>query len=289
MKLMKMHWVGIISGLLIAIASLLVYFLGNRDLNLLLFLLGISVVVVALPFVMGVVLQSREEEQKAEMFLEFARNLAEGVSTGTPVSKSIINMKNRNYGALSPHVSKLANQIALGIPVGKSLDNFARDVDSPVVSRAIALIREAERAGGEIGYILESVAKSIAEVEKLKKERRAAIYNLVVQGYIVFFIFIGIMLVMEFKILPITADIGLIGAGGPEILGAGSSAAATSASLNAEQLSRPFFYLLLIQGLFAGLTIGKLAEGSIKEGIKHSFILMVASYLISTGARLFLG
>jgi len=54
---------------------------------------------------------------------------------------------------------------------------------------------------------------------------------------------------------------------------------------------RPFFrwrYLLLAQGLFAGLTIGKLTEGSIKKGIKHSFVLMISSFLVSTGARLFL-
>src|SRR3989338_5718187 len=115
------------------------------------------------------------------MFLEFSRNLAESVNTGTPISKSIVNMRKKNYGALSPYITKLANQIELGIPVHQALQSFAYDVGSPVISRAIALIMEAERAGGEIDYILESVAGSISEVEKLKKERKAAIYGLVVQ------------------------------------------------------------------------------------------------------------
>ena len=56
-----------------------------------------------------------------------------------------------------------------------------------------------------------------------------------------------------------------------------------------EKLAQPFFYLLLVQGFFAGLVIGKLSEGNIKAGLKHSFILVVLAILISTGARAFVG
>jgi hypothetical protein len=50
--------------------------------------------------------------------------------------------------------------------------------------------------------------------------------------------------------------------------------------------SRPFLYLLVTQGFFAGLVIGKISEGSAKAGLKHSFIMATAAFLISTGARL---
>ncbi len=101
------------------------------------------------------------------MFLEFSRNLTESVNIGTPVSKSIINMSRKKYGALTPYIEKLGNQISLGIPVHRAFENFARDVNNPVISRAVSLISEAERAGGEIDYILESVAQSISEIENL--------------------------------------------------------------------------------------------------------------------------
>ena len=288
MKLERMHWIGIISGAILLVVNL-IFLLGKKDRNLFFFLLGISFLVVIIPFLIGLVTAGKKEEETSEMFLEFSRNLAESVTTGTPISKSIINMQNREYGALSPYVKKLANQISLGIPVHKALENFARDVGNPVISRAIALISEAERAGGEIDYILSSVAKSISEVEKLKKERKAAIYNLVVQGYIIFFIFIGIMLVMEFKILPITSEMGIIGDVGVGLPTVGAGAGEAAAGLSAKELAKPFLYLLLTQGFFAGLTIGKLAEGAVKKGIKHSFILMVTAFIVSTGARLFLG
>jgi len=282
-----MHWIGIISGIIVLIANI-VLFVFIRDFNLFLFLIGIVIGVIVLPFVIGVTLESRKEKEISEMFLEFSRNLAESVGAGTPISKSILNMSKKNYGPLTPHVKKLANQISLGIPINTAMKIFSDDVGNPVISRAVALMSEAERAGGEIGYILESTASSIAEVEKLKKERQAAIFNLVVQGYIIFFVFIGIMLVMEFKILPLTAGIGQIGAGDGIIGSLGSPVGAAAPILSAETLAKPFLYLLLTQGVFAGLVIGKLSEGSIKSGIKHSFILTIFSFLISTGARAFL-
>ena len=58
------------------------------------------------------------------MFLEFSRDLVEGVKTGTPISKSVINIRNKNYGSLNPYIDKLANQISLGIPIKDALDNF---------------------------------------------------------------------------------------------------------------------------------------------------------------------
>jgi hypothetical protein len=41
-----------------------------------------------------------------------------------------------------------------------------------------------------------------------------------------------------------------------------------------------FRNLILIQGLFAGLTIGKMVEGAMVGGIKHSIIMMVVGGVI---------
>ena len=291
MRLKKIHIIGIISGAVIIILNL-VFFLSKTDRNLFFFISGIAVTIVAIPFMIDLVLENKREDEINEMFLEFSRNLAESVNTGTPVSKSIVNMRKKNFGSLTPYIEKLANQIELGVPVHKAMRNFAYDVGSPVIKRAIGLIMEAERAGGEIDYILESVANSISEIEKLKKERKAAIYNLVVQGYIIFFIFIGIMLVMQFKILPLTVGVGSLGLFTGDIStirDASIEDLEAEPALSPEDLARQFLYLLITQGLFAGLTIGKLAEGSIKAGVKHSFILAIAAFLIATGANLFVG
>jgi len=258
--------------------------------NIFYFLLSIAFVIAGLPFFMAIILETNLTREKDQMFLEFTRNLVESVKAGTPISKSIINIQSKDYGGLTPYVNKLANQISLGIPLKNAFETFARDIDSPTISRAVGIISESEKAGGKIDVILESVAKSVSQVEKLRKERRAAIYTLVVQGYIIFMIFIVIMLVMQFKILPIATGLGAGMEGAESVdLGGGFGGLFGGEIASPEELSKPFVWLLIVQGLFAGLVIGKLSEGSIKGGLKHSFILVVLALLINQGGKLVMG
>lgn len=284
MKLHKSHWLGFIASFIILAVAFFVYF-GDQIFP---FLAGIAVVVLVMPFFFGLLLESRVEREKSERFLEFTRNLAESVKTGTPIGKSILNISSKDFGSLSPYIQKLANQIGLGIPISRALDTFASDVNNTVVSRAITLIREAENAGGEIDRILDSTASSIYEIEKLKRERKSAISNLVVQGYIIFFVFIGIMLVMQFKILPLTAGVGSLPSVG-SLQSSGSMPSTltgpSSSGFSVEELSRPFLYLLLVQGFCTGLTIGKISEGTIRSGLRHSIVLTLVAFLVSTGAN----
>ena len=250
--------------------------------NVFFFILGIGILIGIAPLVFSMIHETRVASEKEEMFLEFARNLVESVKTGTPISKSIINLKNKSYGVLSENVEKLANQIYLGIPLNFALQIFAKDVNNKSVSRALTLIGQAERAGGDIGEILESVAGAVNMSDKLKKERKAAISTLAVQGYIIFFVFMIIILVMQFKIIPMISGISDIGA-------VGGIGLAEGKTVDQGEISNLFLYLLLIQGFFSGLTIGKLSEGNIKSGIRHSFALMLSSFLVSSGANLFFG
>lgn len=287
MRINKGVIMGIVAGLLIVASSFIFYFVTElKSMNTFYFLLGIGFLIILLPFVIVSVIENKIEREKDEMFLEFARSLVESVEAGTPISKSIINVKSKNFGSLGPHVEKLANQIELGIPIKEAFETFAFDTKSKTIIRAITLIREAEKTGGSMNNILESVANSVSEIEKIKSERRAAISAIVMEGYIIFFIFIIIMVVMEVQIIPMTMNIsGLSGEnaipGAPQIGGGG-------AGINPADFSIAFLILLITQGFFAGLTIGKLSEGTIKSGIKHSFIMVAMAILISTGSRLIL-
>lgn len=280
MEFEKSHAWGLGIGFALLVSSLVLS--GTKIFFL---FLGLGILIAASPFVFGIIHENRVKLEKEEMFLEFSRNLVESVKTGTPISKSIINVKNKPYGQLSPHVNKLANQISMGIPLNTALNVFAKDVNNKTVTRAITLIGQAERAGGEIGEILEAVAGAVTMSDKLKKERKAAISTLVAQGYIIFFVFIIILLVMQFQILPLLSGISDLGdTGGVAGLGGGGGVPITP-----QEVANSFLYLLLIQGFFTGLTIGKLAEGNVKNGVKHSFALMFFAFIITAGANIIFG
>jgi len=164
-----------------------------------------------------------------------------------------------------------------------ALKTFAKETKSVVISRAVTLISEAQKAGGDIDTILESVSKSVSQTEELKKEQKSSVSNLVVQGYIIFLVFIVIMLVLQYAILPIATDFNKNDSG--LINGDNSEEPVKDAS----GISFPLFVLLLVQSVFAGLIIGNISEGRLLSGVKHSFILLTITLVIVTGARVMLG
>lgn len=278
MNIKKIHLIGI-GGAIVTI-GLALAFMNTR---FFFFLIGTAVLIGAAPFVFTLINETRMKGEKEDMFLEFARNLVESVKTGTPINRSIINLRSKSYGVLTSHIRKLANQISLGIPLNTALKTFSKDVSNKTISRALTLIGQAEKAGGNIGEILESVAGAVSMSDKLKKERQAAVSTLIIQGYIIFFIFMIIILVMQFRILPMLSGIGGFSA---ETAGGLVGGVGGGTAISAEELSSSFLYLLLVQGFFSGLMIGKLAEGSVKAGIKHSFTLMLIAFLISSGSNI---
>ena len=279
MRIKKTYITGLVAGLLVIGLSFV--FTGQPSFFL---IFGIGLIICASPFVFEILHENQVAIEKEEMFLEFTRDLVESVKTGTPISKSLMNVSNRHYGVLTPYIRKLSNQISIGISFNTAFQTFAKDLGNKSISRAITLIGQAERAGGDIGEILEAVAEAVNTADKLKKERKAVISTLVMQGYIIFMVFIIIMLVMQFKILPMVEGISSINTGASSVsytpIGSGTSAG---------DMSNAFLYLLLVQGFFAGLVIGKISENSAKAGIKHSFALMIMSFLISSIAGLFFG
>lgn len=213
-------------------------------------------------------------------FLEFTRSLVESVKGGISVPNAIRHVSTKDFGALNPHIKKLANQMEWGIAVHRALITFAKDTENEVIKRAVSIIIEADESGGDIEDILDSVSESVASVKKMKEERKASVFSQVLQGYIIFYIFIGIMLLLQLWLFP-----KLIGIGGSLQGTVGMVGAMAKSGEGVIDLSKTFFGLMMIQGFFAGIMIGKFSEGTIKDGIIHSVILMVTGALIITVAK----
>jgi flagellar protein FlaJ len=266
-------------ALIVGVILLVLDFIFLRSNPNLMYFIGVIIVLGALlPLVIGVALESKKNKDKESRFLEFTRDLVENVKSGTPISKAIANLRTRDYGSLTNHVQKLINQLAIGIPLSEGLKIFAKDTKSRVISRAVGLISEAERSGGEVESILVSVSNSISQIEQLKKEQQSAVYSLIVQGYIIFLVFIIIVLVLQYYLLPMTGGLVNINDLSAEVTAAES-----------KDMGTPLLSLLIIQSIFAGVVIGKISEGSVRDGVKHSFILVSITLLISLGAKVLLG
>ncbi|MEM1535337.1 MAG: type II secretion system F family protein [Candidatus Pacearchaeota archaeon] len=286
MRLRKPHYIAILVGLGIIILDF-IFFLKTKTFF---FIFGLAILLSLIPFFIDLVYGAKKEKEKEEMFIEFVSDLNESVKTGIPISKSILNISKRNYKALDVHVKKLANQIMLGIPLKKALETFARDSRSNIIARTIELISQAERAGGKIESILESALVNVQEISEIKKKRTAAIHGMVMQGYIIFFIFLIIMVFVQLKFIPaVLSTLSGLEAAGTQVGGFGAfGVGLTPATTDVEFINNLVLALILMQGFFTGFVISKLSEGKLFAGLKHSFILMALSFLILEGAKLFI-
>lgn len=292
MEFKKKYWIGIVLGCILLLVDIILFFQTK-------FFIPVIVIAVSLAwtlpwidyFVQGV--QRREYESR---FLEFVRNLVGAIRSGMPTSRAIIHVvRTSDYGPLNGHLQHLANQVEWAIPVHKALLNFSKRLDNTVISRAIATVIEAEQAGGNLEDVLESITVSLIEIKKIKEQRRAAIHSQVIQSYVIFFVFLGVMVIIQSLLIPYLGKMqGANIAQGD--LGGTFTSFSEKASLDYSSfasfvlsfkdwiLSMPIMFtaLVLVQGFFAGIIIGKMSEGDLTAGFKHSLILMTIAFFVTS-------
>lgn len=268
------YLIGVSLGILLVIFDFVVFLESRWFVSVLI----IAVAVMTMQFWKDFFKENKRQKQVELSFLEMVRHLVESVRSGIAIPQAILHVADKDYGPLSPHVRKLASQIRLGIPIHIALRTFANDTENAVIKRSISIVIEAEESGGDIDQVLESVTRSVVQVKNIRAEQKATSFSHIIQGYIVFFVFIGIMLIMQLKLFPTLLNLGG-GGSGISIPGLGTSGGGESAVLN---LDRIFIALIVVQGFFAGLMIGKLSEGKFMYGIKHSLALVGVGLLVIT-------
>jgi flagellar protein FlaJ len=107
------------------------------------------------------------------------------------------------------------------------------------------------------------MGKFIQSTLLLEKERKTQTRPYIAIIYIALFVFL-FTIVLLFKTFFTTAE-------GVPMLAASTSSPA--------DLERTFLHMTLIQGFFGGLVGGKMGEGSVYAGLKHSLIMMILGYI----------
>lgn len=221
------------------------------------------------------------KKKMEDKFPEFLRDVVEGTRAGMSLPQAIKNTQTGSYGPLDQKIEKMTAQLDWGIPFEKVLRTFADDTGSPMIRRSVDTIIQAYSSGGNIQEVLDSVGDNIRTIEQLKEERESQLYGEMITGYIVFFIFIGILIALTEFLLPnlASAQQSLGGSGGFSVLGGGGGG---NLQENISLYNDWFSRLVYIQAFFSGLIIGKLAEGELRAGFKHMAILFAAGYLAVT-------
>ncbi|MBI4175955.1 MAG: type II secretion system F family protein [Candidatus Aenigmarchaeota archaeon] len=215
----------------------------------------------------------RLNKEIEEQFIILIRDLTESINSGMTLPMALSYISTKDYRVMTPYVKRMAAQVDWGIPFKIALQKFADGIQVSSVKRAISTILETYRVGGKVGDTLSEVSKSLIVIDRIRKERSSSVHSQVVTSYLIFFIFIFILVVLHAFLIPSVTNKS-------SGLSISSSITGLGSSIPPEELSQIFTYFLILQGFFAGLATGKMAEGSIVAGLKHSIMLIAIGYSI---------
>lgn len=221
-------------------------------------------IAVFLPTVLNLI-DYRWKKAIDEHLPDLFRAIVQAQQTGMTLPQAIEEASKRDYGPLTKELRKLVSQMSWGASFEEALEFFAEHVDTTLVRRVVPLLIEASRSGGRVEKVFEPMGKFIQTTLMLEKERKAQTRPYVAIIYVAFFVFLfTIVLLFRSFFTPITQDASLLG----------------NVTLTPETARRLFFHMTALQAFFGGLVAGKMGEGTINGGLKHSLILLTLGVLI---------
>jgi len=198
-----------------------------------------------------------------ERLPDLFRSIVQAQETGMTLPQALEEAAKRNYGPLTAEMRKMTAQISWGMPFEEALLAFGRRVNTVLVQRTTPLIIEASRSGGHVEKVFDPMGKFIQTTLLLDKERRTQTRPYIAIIYVAFFVFL-FTIILLFRSFFVSVE-------GLPMLG--------TAVMTPEATQRIFFHMTAIQAFFGGLVAGKMGEGTISAGLKHSLILMLCGYV----------
>ncbi len=283
----------IITGLLLGDVAVL----GNLTI--------IAIFVTVVPFFMyrysGIMLMRQFEEQ----FPNLVRDLADSSRSGMSFSQAMTIASRSNYGKLTPEVITMKNRLSWGTPFLRVLEIFGERVkSSKLITESLLVIRQTYESGGSIPATLESVADNMIRLKEAEEERRSMVKQHVFIMYGIFFMFLGISVLIIYVLVPMMEnqpdtniegrfsfqfsnpccmqedERGFCAAESPafpcNLFGGICTMFSTPQGIGCYYVAL-FFSVVVIQGLFMGLIAGQLGDNSVMAGGKHSLIMLFAS------------
>ncbi|PKL70149.1 MAG: secretion system protein [Methanomicrobiales archaeon HGW-Methanomicrobiales-1] len=216
------------------------------------------------------------KEQKRVVNLEnalpnFFRDLAGMNDSGMTLPNAVHLVAAAEYGALTPHIRKLDNEMSWGIGFVEALYRFGKSLGTPLADRSVDLIAKASKAGGDVSEVLRAAAKDTFEVVNLQQERsnNMLIYVVIVLVSFAVFLFVIAILVTSFLSTMATAGATAVASGAKGFGGI----------IDIFVYKRLFSHAAMLQGFFSGLVTGVMGEGRFISGLKYSALMLLIAWI----------
>ncbi|MCE5295918.1 MAG: type II secretion system F family protein [Euryarchaeota archaeon] len=206
---------------------------------------------------------------------DFLRDVAEGGRFGMTLAQAIKVSSKGRYGSLTIEIQRMAAQIDWGVPASEALWLFTERVNTPLTKRMVSIIIKANDAGGGVSDVLTMVAHDARENIINQSERSLAMSTYTVVIYVAFGVFLATIFILNSTFLPSMETAGAEVAKGVEELGGTGGVALNIRSDIIAEVQVIFIMSVAIHAFGDGILAGVLQDGSIANGLRHSFIMLL--------------
>lgn len=258
----KIAW--IVSSFLgvIIVATACINFRGNRLFDE--YILLAVVVTVFPPAVLDYV-DYRWKRSIDKHLPDLLQTIVQVQKTGMTLPQAIEEASKRRYGPLTKELKKMVTQMSWGVPFEDVLQSLAKRVDTTLIRRIVPIIIESSRSGGRVEKVFDPMEKFVRTTLTFDQERKTQIRPYVAITYVAFFVFLFTIVMLFNSFFVRMSELSTTG---------------FTAIMAPEEARRIFFSMGAIQAFFGGLVAGKMGEGTVGAGLKHSVILLTCGYLV---------
>lgn len=191
------------------------------------------------------------------------RAIVQSEKTGMTLTQAVEEASKRRYGPLTAELKRMVAHMSWGKSFEDALQSFGERVSTTLTKRSVPLVIEASRSGGHVEKVFEPMGKFVQSTLLAEKEREAQTRPYIAIVYVAFFVFLFTVIMLFTTFFVQMSELPTL----------------NTALLSAEEARRLFYHMSAIQALFGGLVAGKMGEGTVSAGLKHSVIMLVVGYV----------
>ncbi|MEM5834337.1 MAG: type II secretion system F family protein [Candidatus Aenigmatarchaeota archaeon] len=251
--------------------------------------LGFLCVFVLVEHAILILIADRKASFVDEILPDALQLMAANIRAGITPDRALLLAARPEFGPLEIEIKRAAKEALTGRTIEDALLEIPKRIESKMLNRAIRLIVEGLRSGGELATLLDETANDARQTQSLRKEVRA---NVAMYGmFILFAVAIGAPLLYAISthlvemIIRVSAGIEM-----PETSAVGGLSIIKFAapSIDPQFIFNFSMAAIIITTTFGGIIIGLIEAGKEKAGIKFVFALIAVGLLVFIGARLLL-
>jgi flagellar protein FlaJ len=205
----------------------------------------------------------------------FIREVTESQKIGLSPEKSIIQAtKRKDYGEFSQFLDLVRSQIEWGTPLRRTFENIRQKIRSWFVTVNFAMMIETIEIGGNSAQALDILSEYSEKEHEIQINRRALL-----RPYIILAFIWSILIAVTTTIVALTTY----------LMSTVVSSSLSPIAIGSMQAQMSVFSVgIIIQCWISGFFIGKISEGNLAAGFKHSAMLAVTAYVSLILSQIFL-